>query len=149
MDPSLPRPALWLGLAGLLPFLAGALLAWTAPEEARGEALYALATYGALILSFLGAVHWGLALRAPAAEGRATAPRLGLGVLPSLVGWVGLLLPAGPGMLLIALGLVATAGAETLAARRGLLPDGYLRLRWGLSLGAALCLLAGAASLPR
>lgn len=146
MDSTLPRPALWLGLAGLLPFLAGALLCWAAPVEARGEARYLLASYGAVILSFLGAVHWGFALRAPAAEVPATAPRLGLGVLPSLVGWIGLLLPAWPGMLLIALGLLATAGVETLAERRGLMPPGYLRLRWVLSLGAAACVLIGAAS---
>jgi len=148
MDSPLPRPALWLGIAGLLPFLAAAVLCWTAPEEWRGIALYALAAYGAVILSFLGAVHWGLALRAPAAEAWAAAPRLGLGVVPSLVAWAGLLMPAGPGMLLIALGLLATAGVESVAARRGLLPPDYLRLRWGLSLGAAACVLAGAASLP-
>ncbi|MFC7474774.1 DUF3429 domain-containing protein [Dankookia sp. GCM10030260] len=75
MDQPLPRPTLWLGLAGLLPFLGTALLAWTAPPDWRGVALHALAAYGAVILSFLGAVHWGLALRAPPAEAGATAPR--------------------------------------------------------------------------
>jgi Protein of unknown function (DUF3429) len=145
MDQPLPRPALWLGLAGLLPFLATALLSSTAPEDWRGVALYALAAYGAVILSFLGAVHWGLALRAPASEAGALAPRLGLGVVPSLIGWVGLLLPPGPGLLLLALGLLGTAAVETLAARRGLPPPEYLRLRWMLSIGAALSLIAGAA----
>src|SRR3712207_2095506 len=118
MDPPLPRPALWLGIAGLLPFLASALLCWTAPPNWRGVALYALAAYGAVILSFLGAVHWGLALRAPAAEAPALAPRLGLGVLPSLIGWVALLLPPGLGLPLLAFGILGTAGVETLAMRR-------------------------------
>ena len=59
---------------GLLPFLATALLSWIAAEDWRGVALYALAAYGAVILSFLGAVHWGLALRAPASEAEAAAP---------------------------------------------------------------------------
>ncbi|TCZ55380.1 DUF3429 domain-containing protein [Roseicella aquatilis] len=143
MDQPLPRPALWLGLAGLLPFLAGALLAWTAPEAWRGIALQALAAYGAVILSFLGAVHWGLALRAPASEAGAAAPRLWLGVLPSLLGWVALLLTPRPGLILLALGLLGTAAVETRAAARGLLPPDYLRLRWVLSLGASACLLAG------
>jgi len=67
-------------------------------------------------------------------------------VLPSLAGWVALLLPAGPGLALLAAGMLATAGLETLAVRRGLMPEDYLRLRWGLSLGAALCLLAGLAA---
>lgn len=146
MDQSLPRPLLWLGLAGLLPFLGTALLAWTAPEDWRGVALYALAAYGAVILSFLGAVHWGLALRAPADEATAMAPRLGLGVLPALVGWVALLLPPLPGLGLLALGILGTAAVETAAAGRGLVPPAYLRLRWILSLGAAFSLLVGAAT---
>ncbi|WP_431269434.1 DUF3429 domain-containing protein [Dankookia sp. P2] len=124
------------------------MLAWTAPAEWRGVALYALAAYGAVILSFLGAVHWGLALRAPAAEAAAMAPRLGLGVVPSLVGWVALLLPPLPGLSMLALGILGTAAVETAAARRGLVPPAYLRLRWILSLGAALCLAVGAAAAP-
>lgn len=146
MEPSLPRPALWLGLSGLLPFLAALLLAWMGPGDWRGMALFGLKTYGAVILSFLGAVHWGLALRAPPSEAAATAPRLGLGVLPSLLGWVALLLPTGPGLLLLALGILGTAGVETLATRHGLLPPAYLRLRWLLSLGAGPCLMLGAAA---
>jgi hypothetical protein len=148
MDQSLPRPTLWLGLAGLLPFLGAALLAWTAPAEWRGVALYALAAYGAVILSFLGAVHWGLALRAPATEAAAMAPRLGLGVLPALVAWVALLLPPVAGLSLLAVGILGTATVESAAAGRGLVPPGYLRLRWILSLGAAISLVIGAAAPP-
>ena len=148
MDQTIPRPLLWLGLAGLLPFLATALLSWTAPPEWRGVALYALAAYGAVILSFLGAVHWGLALRAPAGEAAAMAPRLGLGVVPSLIGWVALLLPPLPGLALLAIGILGTAAVETAAAARGLVPAAYLRLRWILSLGAALLLVIGAAGSP-
>lgn len=158
----LPRPAPWLGLAGLLPFLGTLLLAWMAPDPAlRGQALSALAAYGAVILSFLGAVHWGFALAMPdgrrfGAAGPAAAPpteppapgatpaRLGLGVLPSLAGWLALLLPVGPGLLLLSLAIVITAAVEHLAAAHGLLPDGYRGLRWLLSLVAAACLLTGA-----
>ncbi len=43
-----------------------------------------------MILAFLGGVHWGFALPEP--SGRADRARLGLGVVPSLVGWVALLL---------------------------------------------------------
>jgi hypothetical protein len=142
----MPPSAIWLGAAGLLPFLATALLSWLLPPETRGIALFALAAYGMVILSFLGAVHWGLALRAPAAEARYAAPRLGLGVVPALIAWAALLLPPVPGLTLLAASILATAAVETLAARRGLVPADYLRLRWALSLGAALCLLAGAAS---
>lgn len=141
MNEPLPRIARLLGLAGLVPFLGSLALAAASADEMRGAALWALATYGAVILSFLGAVHWGLAL----GPGRPAAveARLGLGVLPSLVGWVALLLPPVPSLLLLAAGILGTAGMETLAARRGLLGAAYLRLRWRLSLAAAACLLAG------
>lgn len=141
MTEPLPRLARLLGLAGLIPFLGSLALAAATTEAARGAALWALATYGAVILSFLGAVHWGLAL----GSGRPAAveARLGLGVLPSLIGWVALLLPPVPALLLLAAGLLGTAGVETLAARRGLLGAAYLGLRWRLSLVAAACLLAG------
>lgn len=132
MIPGLPIPAFWLGLAGLVPFLtlAGATLAglpWGG---------WALAAYGATILAFLGAVHWGLALAAPAPG----PGRFLLGVVPQLVGWVALLLPLRPGLALLAVAVLVTAAVESLAARAGLVPEGYLRLRWVLSVGAAACL---------
>ena len=136
----LPRTAWALGLAGLLPFLGGVLglslgLGWT------GQAL---AAYGAVILSFLGAVHWGLALAQPEV---ATRERLVGGVVPSLVAWLALLAPLPVALPILASGLLLLAVAETLAARRGLLPGGYLTLRWVLSTIAAAALFL-AATLP-
>jgi hypothetical protein len=135
MDHTLPAPAWLLGPAGLLPFGGLALL------SALGEpwAPFALLAYGATILAFLGAVHWGLAL----ADGRAAWGRMGLGVVPALIGWVALLLPEPSGLLVVALGLVGTAAVESWAARLGLVPGAYLRLRWMLSLGASACCIAG------
>ena len=143
-SPSAALPPRLLGYAGLLPFAASAALALLGPPGWRGLALAALAAYGAVILSFLGAVHWGLALRAPREEAGAAWPRFGLGVLPSLAAWVSLLLPARPGLALLAVGVLAVAAAETVAARRGLMPRSYLGLRWPLSLGAGACLFLGA-----
>ncbi len=131
-----PRPALILGPAGVLPFAGLAAWAVLAPAAWVGPAA---AAYGATILAFLGAVHWGLALRPLPGEAAAAWPRLGLGVVPALVAWVALLLPPGLGLWLLAAGLMATAGVETLGARRGWVPPGYLRLRWGLSGAAAIC----------
>jgi len=55
------HPVRLLGYAGLFPFFAAAAAALLGPPPWRGAALSALAAYGAVILSFLGAVHWGLA----------------------------------------------------------------------------------------
>lgn len=135
----LPPPARLLGPAGLIPFASLAVGIW-AGWPAAGPAL---AAYGATILAFLGAVHWGLALRATPAEQGAAWGRLGLGVLPALVAWVALLLPLAAGLGLLAIGILATAAAEEAAARAGLVPRAYMGLRWLLSGGAALALVAG------
>lgn len=142
MPQTVPPLAIGLGFAGLLPFVAAALAAWVGPRASHGIALQVLAAYGGVILSFLGAVHWGFALRTPSDD--ATAARLLLGVLPALVGWLALLLPLTAGLVLLAGALPVTAAAETVAARRGLVPNAYLRLRWLLSVLAGTCLLAGA-----
>jgi hypothetical protein len=144
----LPAPARLLGPAGLIPFAGLAAGIW-AGWPGAGPALVA---YGATILAFLGAVHWGLALAAPAGATEAGAQRvawgrLGLGVVPALLAWVALLLPLATGLVMLALAILATALAETVAARQGLVPRAYLGLRWLLSTGAGLALLLGAAGL--
>lgn len=143
MDLPPMRLAWILGLLGLLPF-AGCALAALAVAGWQAEAMVWLRGYGAVILSFLGAVHWGFALRAPDAEAPSAPARLVGGVLPSLVAWLALLLPLKPGLWLLAGGVLAVAAAEQWGALRGLVPGNYMALRWVLSLGAAACLLAGA-----
>jgi hypothetical protein len=142
MDTTTRRTAWLLGLSGLLPFAGAALAFFAAPDSWQGFAEGALIAYGAVILSFLGAVHWGLALRAPVAEAGAGPARLTLGVLPALIGWLSLLLPDVFALPLLALGILGTAGLEQWAAGRGLVPGEYMMLRWVLSIGAALCLMA-------
>jgi hypothetical protein len=54
---------------------------------------------------------------------------------------VALLLPTEVALWVLATGILATAAVETVAARRGLVPADYLRLRWWLSAGAAASLI--------
>ncbi len=145
MDDTATRRAAWaLGLGGLVPFLACALLSAAGPDGWRPFAFSALVAYGATILAFLGAVHWGLALNAPEAERAAGPARLALGVLPALWAWVSLLLPMPWIAPALVFGLVATIGAEQwAAATRGLASANYMLLRWALTAGACLALLIG------
>ena len=66
--------------------------------------------------------------------------RLGLGVLPPLVGGIALLFPlvAAPWISLVILiaAYIGTVLVEHQAARRDLLPPRYLWLRWGFTLVA-------------
>ena len=97
-----PRVALWLGYGGLLPFvgLAGASL-WTGPT-ARPFFAFALVAYGSSILSFLGAIHWGLAMRNPNAS---QTGFLLWGVLPSLAAWLALMAGTALGLWVVVAGL--------------------------------------------
>jgi len=134
--------AFWLGLLGLVPFLICGLGAVGLDPALAGRMLNALIFYAALILSFLGAVHWGLALEAiPPAATRAHRTRFVLGVVPMLVAWVALLLPlmGGPDwspLLLLIPAFIGVLLTERYATRRRLLSRGYMRLRWIATVGA-------------
>lgn len=132
-----------LGLGGLIPFVALAAALWLVPAADRPLAGIALLGYGASIVSFLGGIHWGLAMR----EGPAPSmPSLLWGVLPSLLGWAALLLGQAQGLLLMTALLWAC-----LAVDRALYPryrlQAWLPMRWRLTWVASLSCLAGAVAL--
>ncbi|KAM6920753.1 transmembrane protein 69-like isoform 2-T3 [Lycodopsis pacificus] len=84
-----PKPALYLGLSGLIPFLSVPLL-MAATQSFYPELAYAQVVYGASIVSFLGGARWGFALPA----GSPAQPdwmNLGNSVVPSLLAWLALL----------------------------------------------------------
>lgn len=132
------RTATLLGLAGLLPFAASAVLIWS--PTFRELATASLEIYSAVILSFIGAVHWGVALSHK--EEAERDRRLVFSVLPALAAWVLLLLPP-----LFSLPLLMTAFILVWAVERlvfsKLLPSWYLLLRAGLTIGVVLFLAVG------
>lgn len=128
---SIPRPALLLGAAGLLPSLAmPAMLA--AGDGAAAFALQAGPAYGALIASFIGGAWWGLA--ANRAGDAALTRWLVLSVLPMLAAWVALLLPPHAGLLLLAVIFALLPLADRAAQAAALAPEWWWRLRLPLSL---------------
>ena len=138
--PDAPAPAVVLGLAGVIPFAAGALGSFWA-GAIGAFATKALLAYGAVILSFLGGIHWGLAI----GQGDPSYRRLGVGVAPSLVGWVALLLGGGAaGLLLLAAAFVAVLGLDVQLTRDGMAPAWFPRLRTALTAAVVVCLLLAA-----
>lgn len=127
-----------LGAAGLLPFMAGAAAVWLLGPQDRLPAA-ALLAYAALIASFLGGIHWGLAMR----DAPADAAQLLWGVSPSLLGWLAVLLPPRWGLLLAPATLVACYAVDRrLYLRHGL--GDWLGLRARLTGVACACCLLGA-----
>lgn len=91
MNTAIPRMPLILGLAGLLPFLWGAITAISPTMQAWGVNVigprfvgpFVSLFYGAIILSFMSGVLWGFSARL---EEKQAATGFFLSVLPAL--WV-------------------------------------------------------------
>jgi hypothetical protein len=139
-------PSEWaqrLGFAGLLPFVLLALGVWVAEPGQRAFAGLALAGYGAVIASFLGAIHWGLVMRDAPQQSLAL---LGWGVTPSLLAWVALMLSPPAGLLLIAAVLWACFAVDRVVYPR-FQAQGWLPMRLALTCIASASCVAGAARL--
>jgi hypothetical protein len=138
----LPRA---LGYAGLIPFV---VLAFLVNTFGAHEAFlrHTLLAYGACIVSFVGAVHWGLWLGATAPQARSNAA-LGWSVVPAVAAWVVLAidtraaLGALAAILMVCL-LVDMRFQRRGAGRRNALPGWSVRMRVVLTTVGALSLLA-------
>lgn len=133
----MPLLAILLSVLGLVPFIACGLVALGPDPERAAPMLDALIDYAAVVLAFAGGVHWGFELQVRQADTFLHRIRLGLGVIPPLIGWIALLLtlalPAWVPLLALIAAYIATVVVEQEAGRRNLLPPRYLWLRWGFT----------------
>ena len=137
-----------LGLGGLIPFAVTSGAAWMARPEWQVFALEALAVYGAIILAFLGAVHWGLYL-ADRQHRVGPLPGAWWAVVPALLAWLALLRPLPETLMTLAVLFLGALWVDRLSLRERALPPGYLGLRTLLTAGAILALALGlGAALP-
>lgn len=131
------RNVAWgLGLAGLIPFIGAGALAWWAPPAWQITAVYGFSYYSAVILSFLGGVHWGSALQVSRAGNRR---RLILAMLPSLIAWLALLFDVMFGLWVLLAGFILIAGYDFSRDGRDGFPRWYLKLRLLLTAVVVLC----------
>lgn len=141
----IPTAPLWLGLAGVLPFLWGAISAWNTDISRPiadwlgpgflGRDLQL--TYGAVILSFMSGVLWGFACKAVRPK---AALLFSLSTLPAL--WAAFLLASAAPMqpILLIGGFVALFGLDIMFFRYRLTPDWWLKLRALLTALVLACL---------
>ena len=138
--PTPPLVARRLGFAGLVPFVAGALLVWLVREEAHPYVTLALASYAAVVMSFLGGIHWGLAMK----QSEPPALWFAWGVVPALVAWLAVMMPPSAGLVVDGVMLLACYAVDRLLyPAQG--AAHWLTLRFRLSTVAALSCLLGAA----
>jgi Protein of unknown function (DUF3429) len=123
-----------LGYAGLFPFLLGAVLAWLVRDDAHFYTILGLTNYAAVVVSFLGAIHWGLAFRQAVPS---PSPYI-WGVVPSLMAWVASMMPPNAGLVVHGVMLIVCYVVD-----RRLYPalgaSAWLTMRFRLSAMAALC----------
>jgi hypothetical protein len=86
MQTNLSSPTLTaraIGYAGLIPFISLSAMALLWRDIHHSAILFSLLAYGATIISFLGAIHWGLAMH----EEQPDRIAIIWGVIPSLLAW--------------------------------------------------------------
>lgn len=139
---ALPVTVAWLGYGGLLPFVALMPASLLDHHHAAlwSDALYA---YGAIILSFIGALHWGLAMSLSELSERQRSSHFAWSVVPALIAWPAVFFSPPLAAPLLVMGFIAHYLQDLRLARRATLPGWYLPLRLRLTSVAVVCLVAG------
>ncbi|RSL63011.1 hypothetical protein CEP51_013378 [Fusarium floridanum] len=154
---SVPRESHILGLAGTLPYMGTSLstvfLAWDLNKEwPTGNAFYDTIFvdhetakyllsvieplqlgYGAVIIPFLGAIHWGLEYAEKEPLRERTRFRYGMGLAASIIAWPTLFLPIEYALTTQFMAFVALYFADSRAATRGWAPQWYGTYRFLLT----------------
>ncbi|KAI1841798.1 hypothetical protein JX265_009407 [Neoarthrinium moseri] len=162
---TVPKESYVLGLAGTIPYLATSAstlyLSWalntdwpTSSSFLNGilmdhdSARYWLGViepiqlgYGAVIISFLGAIHWGLEYAEKTPSYDRTRFRYGLGLLASVVAWPTLFIPWQFGLTSQFAAFVGLYFADSRAAVRGWVPSWYASYRFVLTAIVGLAIM--------
>lgn len=141
-DSTLVRRIAWaLAFAGALIFAAMTVVLFSGDAHIRVPAIAALVTFSAVVLSHLGGIEWGVALREERGSERMRALMLALGALPALAAWAVIWLPSPHWQVASALGLFVVVWIADLAlSRHGMLPSWFVDLRTAVTAIVALIL---------
>ncbi|KAI5082661.1 hypothetical protein GOP47_0002404 [Adiantum capillus-veneris] len=147
-----PIVPMFLGVTGAIPFLAltPPFPYWLPlPEVLAANPIEAQTLYGGVILSFLGAPHWGLAMVGIQASPdrkifnyASNSVRYVWSVIPPLLAWPALLMTTVPRLQFLICSFILVLVVDIMFASSGLLPPWYLPLRVLLSGIVILCLSA-------
>ena len=139
---TLPVSVGLLGYGGLIPFIAMAILSIAEPAHGiiyRG----ALLLYGAVILSFVGAIHWGAAMFAAELSDKTRRACYLWSVVPALMGWSTFILAPVASAMLLVLGFLLQYWRDVSIREAVAWPSWYLPLRVRLTMVASASLLLG------
>mgnify|MGYP000157996259 FL=1 len=146
----LPMSVWLLGFGGVIPFLVLflALLLGFEPGFMTSERITLwLLAYAAVIISFLGAVHWGVALTLDDKQFEKESGKYFVyGILPALLAWFALLLPHNISLFVMAALVMLAYGVDAMLLFKRLKCD-YSILRLYLTTAVSLLLAASGLTL--
>lgn len=141
----LPKVMWWLGYGGLIPFfgLAVALLTGSGlPFLENFHSGWVLAAYTAVVLTFIGAMHWWVALDIQdGLQGSELGKLLALSLIPTMVAWFSLLLPVNIALFILAVLIILAYVADSVLLFNKI-DEWYAKMRLHLSVIVALLLFA-------
>lgn len=140
MNPQIPAPAVILGAAGLIPFLLLTGMWLIGSDVQSAAARNALVAYSIAILSFMGAVHWGLAMNS--APGDQLWRKYFASIIPALAATATAFIEGGLQFVWLVVCFCGLLIYDLYAVRQGEAPRWYPRLRWPLTLVVCACLVA-------
>jgi hypothetical protein len=141
--PALKNKVQILGYGGLIPFVFFCISVWIVSPELQPFAALALTGYASTIVAFLGGIHWGIAFKV---ESEHREFHIVWGVIPSIVAWICVIMPAYAALPLLAVMLIVCYLVDRKTWPLAGLEE-WLKLRLILTVVASLsCLVAAGAA---
>lgn len=127
-----------LGYGGLIPFVIFSIGSWIdLPGVTQAHSVQILIAYGAIILSFMGAIHWGLAM---AHDNENRSQPFIISIIPALTAWLALLMTNRWALIVLLIAFIVLYIYDRAAEKPQRLPAWYLPMRMRLTIVVALCL---------
>ena len=132
-----------LGYMGLIPMITPTILLFL---EGNHSVMWShwLTAYAAVILTFVGALHWAFAMTVNKLSETERRLTFIWSVIPALIAWIALFINAFYGSILIAIFFVLNLAMDKKIPKNSGLPSWYLPLRSRLTYTMMTCLLLAA-----
>lgn len=142
---SLPKIMWWLGYGGLIPFFGMTFALLTDASIPFLENFHTglvLAVYTAIVLTFIGAMHWWVSLDIQAAlNGTDFGKLLALSLVPTMVAWFSVLLPLNIALFVLGVLIIVAYVADSVLLFDKI-DEWYAKMRLHLSVIVTLLLFA-------
>ena len=137
------RIAKILGYAGLIPFIIFSIGSWIEIPYLYNT-IYVLITYAAIILSFMGAIHWGMAM---SKTDNKQNKYFITSVIPALAAWFSLLIPEFFSLIVLLIGFILLISYDLAVEKPQGFPNWYIPMRIKLTFVVSLSLVSALLSI--